>query len=253
MCELLGISSNAQVDIEFSFKEWQRRGRRNSDGYGFAYWKGAEPKIIKDATSLDRAKPDTIDYVRSVRSKMFVCHVRMASMGLPNQSNTHPFKARLGEKDMVFAHNGTLRSPESLQLRDHRPAGKTDSERAFLWLLEQLSETPEAQFAQALKAAADDLRSRDTGSFNFLLSDGGTLWARADTSLWFIERKPPYGGQLVNLKDAGYCISLAHVKRPDERAVLVATRPLSDEPGWKQLKRGELLWVRDGSVRRFSE
>ena len=76
----------------------------------------------------------------------------------------------------------------------------------------------------------------------------GGLWAYADDLLWFIERHPPYGGELVRLRDDGYTISLAETKNPDERAVLIASEPLTDEKGWKQLGRGELLVVSDGLV-----
>ena len=48
----------------------------------------------------------------------------------------------------------------------------------------------------------------------------------------------------------GYAIDLARIKAPDERAVLVATEPLTYEEGWTGLGRGELLVVREGRVER---
>ena len=124
--------------------------------------------------------------------------------------------------------------------------GQTDSEHAFLWLLEQLPEPTDASFTSRLRESSDAVRG--LGRFNFLLSDGETLWAYADNSLHFVERTPPYGGELVQLRDDGYTISLAEVKRPGERAVLVATEPLTDEASWERLSSGELLVVRDGKV-----
>jgi predicted glutamine amidotransferase len=49
--------------------------------------------------------------------------------------------------------------------------------------------------------------------------------------------------------DDGYTVGLAEVKEPDERAVLIATQPLTNEAGWQRLNTGELLLVRDGIVR----
>jgi predicted glutamine amidotransferase len=37
-------------------------------------------------------------------------------------------------------------------------------------------------------------------------------------------------------------------RRPDERAVLVATQPLANETAWQRLVIGELLLVREGIV-----
>lgn len=131
-------------------------------------------------------------------------------------------------------------------LRWQVPEGVTDSEQAFLWLLEELADTPDAEFSRRLKELADEIR--DLGSFNFLMSDGQVLWAYAEDSLYFLHRVPPYGGELVQLRDDGYSIRLSEVKAPDERAVLIATDPLTNEAGWEKLNCGELLVVRAGRV-----
>ncbi len=157
-------------------------------------------------------------------------------------------RPRLGNRCFAFAHNGTVKGIKARALRRLRAEGDTDSEHAFLWLLEQLADTPEAEFAARLKQEADAIR--ELGRFNFLMSDGRTLWAYADNALHFIERRPPYGGELVRLEEDGYAICLSEVQRPDERAVLVATVPLTNETGWRKLHAGELLIVRDGRVER---
>jgi glutamine amidotransferase len=114
-------------------------------------------------------------------------------------------------------------------------------------LLEQLADVPEAEFAERLKQLSDEIGR--LGRFNFLMSDGRTVWAYAHDSLHVIERKPPYGGELVRLVDDGYSISLSEVKAPEEVAVLVATKPLTDEIGWRRLNRGQLLIIRDGRIK----
>ncbi|MEM4413070.1 MAG: class II glutamine amidotransferase [Candidatus Caldarchaeum sp.] len=245
MCQLLGISSNRDVDITFSFREWRHRGdERNPHGYGFAWWKSSELQIVKAASSLYKARDVDTEEVTAARSQIFIAHVRLKSVGPQDGVNTHPFTAPFEGRLFAFAHNGTVSKNRTL----HRlqPEGTTDSEHAFLWLLEQLAGTREAEFASRLTQLADEIRQ--TGSFNFLMSDGRTLWAYADSSLHFIERRPPYGGTLVRLKDDGYTIRLREVKRPDERAVLVATQPLTDEAGWQKLHAGDLLVIRDGVV-----
>lgn len=83
-----------------------------------------------------------------------------------------------------------------------RPAkGGTDSEHAFRWLLDQVSDSDDENFPHSLREAAE--RVRPLGRFNFLLSDGITLWAYADHSLHYLERRPPFRGRLVTLEEEG--------------------------------------------------
>lgn len=253
MCQLLGISSNREVDIKFSFREWRHRGKTNPHGYGFAYLENGTWKIVKSASNLYETRAAETDEVTAARSPIFIGHVRFASVGPQDGTNTHPFQASAFGKSFVFAHNGTVRGIKKRRLRNNKPTGQTDSEHAFLWLLEQVASVRNADFAGELKKLADDVSSK-LGRFNFLLSDGTTLWAYADDRLSFIERRPPYGGELVRLHDDGYAISLKEVKRPDERAILVATESLTDEAGWQSLNPRELLIVREGrAVERLDE
>ena len=246
MCQLLGISSNHEVNMDFSFREWRHRGADNPHGYGFASWHGGRLDILKSTASLHEQADGVGEQISTIRSHIFIGHVRLASVGSKDGKNTHPFRAKSGGREFVFAHNGTVSSVKSWPLKSMIPEGQTDSEHAFLWLLEQMAGVAAAQWPRALKKHADKVREH--GRFNFLLSDGQTLYAYADNALHYIERKPPYGGELVQLKDDGYSISLQEVKGGDERAVLVATEPLSDEKGWRRLPAGTMLVIRDGAV-----
>jgi len=249
MCQLLGVCANREVDINFSFAEWNHRGRDHPHGYGFAWYRSGTLHIHKDAASLYEQRATAGQTMRHVRSHIFVAHVRFATVGKQDGSNTHPFRAQFNNREFTFAHNGHVPNIKQRRLRWREPAGETDSEYAFLWLLEQLEDTPDREFAGRLKALADDVRG--VGSrFNFLMSDGQTLWAYADHSLHYLERTPPYQGVEVRLRQGGYAIDLARIKAPDERAVLVATEPLTYKEGWTGLGRGELLVVREGRVER---
>jgi predicted glutamine amidotransferase len=246
MCQLLAICSNQPTNIEFSFREWRHRGCTNPHGFGFAYWDDDDPQIVKSASNLYEASQKVKDEIVRRVSRTFVCHVRLRSEGSQDGTNTHPFEATINGRRFVFAHNGTVRDIKKRPLRHLCPTGQTDSEHAFLWMLERLDNVSEAGFAAHLKELADGIRQ--LGRFNFLLSDGTTLWAYADDSLHYIERTPPYGGELVRLRDDGYAISLAEVKGQNERVILIATQPLTDEDGWHQIATGHMLVARDGRV-----
>ena len=247
MCQLLGVCANREVNINFSFREWKHKGNDNPHGYGFAWYRSGNLFIHKDAASLYHQQATAQSAICSVRSRIWIGHVRFATVGVQDGSNTHPFRAEFRHKQLAFAHNGDVRRIKQRPLRWRKPAGETDSEYAFLWLLEQLEETPDEGFAERLKALADEVRG--IGSrFNFLMSDGETLWAYADHSLHYLERTPPYQGVVVSLPQEGYAVELARIKAPEERAVLVATEPLTDEVGWVRLQPGELLVAREGRV-----
>jgi len=255
MCELLGICANCQVGLEFSLVEWRNRGLTSPQGYGFAHWSPSGAKILKEPVSLwgrtrePEKEPLQLHELRTVRSSMFLCHVRIASVGGVSDLNTHPFSAAAHGRAFVFAHNGTVGGIKGVPLRCGTPAGQTDSEHAFLWLLERLPDSASHEFAACLKDLAD-LVVNQYGKFNFLMSVGTTLWAYADTSLWFVERKPPFDGRFVRLRDEGYAISLADVKRSNEKAVLVATELLtSDGEKWTRMPSGELPGTAAGEVR----
>jgi len=245
MCQLLGISANRAVDLTLSLLEWKHRSLDNPDGYGFACWRRGEPRIIKEPICL-LSDGEGMDKILHFRSEIFICHVRFASCGERDGRNTHPFQHQSSHGNFVFAHNGTVKRIKQQRLEHLKPVGDTDSEHAFCWLLENLDRVPWGTFSARLKQLADQVRAY--GNFNFLLSDGTTLWVYADNSVHYIQRTPPYGGTLVELKEEGYSINLAEVKAADEVAVLIATEPLTDEGGWKWMAQGELLALRDGQV-----
>lgn len=250
MCELFGVSSNLEVNIGFSFEEWLYRGRENPHGYGFAYWDQAKPVIIKNPESLSSAPEAQKDRIRNLQSKIFLCHVRLSSGTAHILKNTHPFLKEKNGKLFVFAHNGTLHNwRERLRLQGEQPKGDTDTEWAFYWLLEHLPEPGKADFAQSLKELADQVS--ELGTFNFLMSDGKTLWAYADSSLNYLERKPPHSAERIYLIHGSKSQSRMEFKRPDERVILVATQPLTNEKDWRPLKKGNLLAIANGEIKKI--
>lgn len=247
MCQLLGISSNKPVTINFSFQGWKHRGQSNPDGYGFAWWEDGRPRIEKNPSSLFAKASEAGSEIEGVTSPTFLCHVRLASRGRQEVKNTHPFMAEKNGVHWVFAHNGTLHNFQSLRLKRHHPEGSTDSEHAFLWLLENLPARDDDSFSCVLKDLAAEVVY--LGRFNFLLSDGVTLWAHCSDNLYYINRKPPYGGELVELTDEGYSVGLDEIKDPSERAVIICTEPLTDEKGWQRMKPGQMVEASAGAVR----
>lgn len=237
MCQLLGISSNKKVDINFSLIEFKHRGIINSHGWGFAFIEGENWKIIKRPTSLygEDIKQEKFKF----KSKIIIGHVRLASCGEKVHENTHPFN--IGK--WIFAHNGTV-EVKDFPLFKYKPEGDTDSEYAFCYLLEQIEKTSD-DVLHVIEKEADKIR--ELGRFNFLLTDGEKIYAYGDDNLWYVQRKAPF--EFVTLKDEQYEVNLAEIKGHDEKAILIATEPLTRNEKWEKISG--LMVFKDGDIFNF--
>lgn len=221
MCQLLGVISNKEVNIEYSLREFRHRGDINRHGWGFAFSKGTEWILKKQPSSLANENLNNKDF--KFKSKIIIGHVRLASCGNLCHENTHPFVIN----NWAFAHNGTVLEIKDFPLKRYLPKGKTDSEHAFCYLLERIEES-HSNKEKILKDEAEKIRKM--GRFNFLLSNGKILYAYGDDALYYVERKSPFS--FARLKDDDYEVHLSDIKAPNEKAVIVATEPLTTNEDW---------------------
>ncbi len=238
MCQLLGVSSNKNVNINFSLREFKHRGESNHHGWGFAFLENNDWKIIKEPYSLKNE--DITQEKFRFKSKIIIGHVRLASCGEKIHKNTHPFII----ENRVFAHNGTVKdvkNDKNFFLVNLKPEGDTDSEYAFCYLLEKIKLNPSEEI-QIIKNEADKIKKY--GKFNFLMSDGKMLYAYGDDSLYYVQRKSPF--ESVRLKDDQYEVNLSEIKDPDEEAVIIATEPLTVNENW--IKISGLKIFKDGKL-----
>lgn len=229
MCELLGVSAAAAVRLDGIFAEFRAHAVDHPDGWGIAWWDGDHPTVVKEARSAHRSvRADRIASEHPA-SRTFVVHIRAASVGALTVDNTHPFVESSAGRTWVFAHNGTVEDLAALDPGRFVARGATDSERAFHHLLTRLERsgvaTDDAQAAEVWATA----RALSSGAnrVNFLLSDGRRLFAWYDghRSMHLLERATP-GGPVV----------------------ILASTPVSADPGWTALPPGTFLEVGDGVV-----
>ncbi len=251
MCELLGISVEPAATMELYLSAFRQRATENDSGWGVAWYEGTRSQVVKEPQRADHSARAAALARRPPTSSLFLVHVRAATVGPVALNNTHPFVGQLFGRDWVFAHNGTILRLGGLATGGRRPLGDTDSEVAFhhvLHRLEALGPEPAAQEVEtAVREAAHELSRR--GKANFLLSDGTALFAYYDghKTLHYMTRQ----GQAphrVRVADDDYTIDLQLPADADtERAVIVATVPLSEE-SWVALEPGSFLVCRDGSI-----
>ena len=131
---------------------------------------GNEPDVLRFPQAAHAA--DELKQASELRGRIFNVHVRRATLGGLTPENTHPFA--MG--NYTFGHNGTVIAyPRLLEPGVPSPAGETDSEAIFNYLMHVLRPRRRAGLAAA-GVSAVVARSAFSG-LNFLFSDGERLYA----------------------------------------------------------------------------
>jgi gamma-glutamyl hercynylcysteine S-oxide hydrolase len=199
----------------------QRHGTVNADGFGVGWYAPGDP----DPARYRRAEPiwgdeSFADVARMIGSSAILAAVRCATAGTAlGTASVAPFAAG----HWLFSHNGVVDGwPSSAaELAATLPTAallgleaRVDS--ALLWALVRHRLEAGLAPADALAGTVGALRAAGvTGRFNFLLTDGQTIAATAaGDTLWYRRSGP---------------------------AVVVASEPGDDEPGWAEVPGDSLL------------
>lgn len=145
----------------------------------------------------------------------------------------------------------------------YHPVGDTDSEAVFCAILNALHvEFPNGLptlpvLHEFLSILCNEIIAQHPEStiFNFLLGCGQhTLFAyswpgkRPTSNVWnglyYIVREPPFS--TAKLLDTDYEIDFRRVTTPDDRVAVITTKPLTEEAGWTEFQRNELIMFNRG-------
>ncbi|MFJ8042057.1 ergothioneine biosynthesis protein EgtC [Kitasatospora sp. NPDC096147] len=206
----------------------QQHGTVNVDGFGVGWYAEGDPVPARyRRPGPVWADEGFADLTRVVRSGAVLAAVRSATEGCAaGEQAAAPFAAGR----WLFAHNGVLPGwPEQLGgLAALLPpaellslTARTDS--ALLWALVLHRLRGGAELGEALADTVREVVKHSEGRLNLLLTDGSSLAATA------------WGDDLHHRSDPG--------------AVLVASEPGDDRPGWQRVPdRSLLLATADGGV-----
>jgi predicted glutamine amidotransferase len=266
MCRMYGFLATDNTRLDCSLVAAQnalqtqsdrdQRGIRNADGWGIAHWDLLGPSILK-STQPAFADKQFAQTAAEVSSRSVIAHVRAATVGRVAAENTHPFH----HGPWVFAHNGTISAFEHVRTRlsigaQFAPTGDTDSELAFLWILNRMKDyglSPEEPspgldpLVDLITDAVLDLvrigiqaGSEERPKLNFILSDGQHLvTSRFGNSLYWTFRR--------GVRDCAVC-GTAHCPTADSsyQAAVVASEPITDED-WMEVPEGTVLGIEPGA------
>ncbi len=248
MCQLLGMNANTPTDVCFSFTGLATRAVEHKDGFGIAFFEDRGLRLFVDPHSARESPVADLVKRYPIRSGNVIAHIRKATQGRVALENTHPFVRELWGRYWVCAHNGNLIDFQPRLHGAFRPVGDTDSERAFCWLMQELSkahaDVPSvAELSATLRELLPVLHAH--GTYNLLLSNGQALWAHASTRLHWLQRQHPFLD--ATLADEDLTVDFAHVTTPADRVVVVATEPLTQGEAWQAMAAGELRVFVDGA------
>jgi predicted glutamine amidotransferase len=261
MCELFAMSSDRPARLTYELSTFSTHGGRqyaNRDGWGIVFAQERDAYLYREPGAASASPLETLVAGHSVPSRLVIAHVRRASRGQPALCNTHPFRRTIGGQVCHFAHNGDLAG-----LKEHCSGtqtqrlcvGDTDSELAFLVLLEQLSKLPPAAPRTERFAVFSEFCAlmRTFGSANILYTEGETLFVHAHRRRYeeggtVSEPRPP-GLHLMQLdaRAREWRVRGAHLDCEGESHVLLASVPLDDGP-WVGLPEGSTLLVHHGEL-----
>ena len=200
----------------------------NADGFGVGWYAPGDPEPARYRQAGPMwADESFADLARVTRSGAILAAVRDATPGSASgAAAAAPFRSGR----WLFSHNGTIDGyPESAAgLAGTLPAGtllgleaRVDS--ALLWALVVHRLRLGLDPGQALTDTAKALRAAGlTGQFNFLLTDGQVIAATADGDTLYSRRLPD--------------------------AVIIASEPGDDEPGWTEVPDGSLITATAGGI-----
>ena len=250
MCQLLGMNANTPTDVMFSFTGLATRANEHKDGFGIAFFE--DDRGLRHFIDPQGARASPVsELVKNypIKSRNVVAHIRKATQGGVALENTHPFVRELWGRYWVFAHNGDLKGFAPRLHGAFRPVGRTDSELAFCWLLQELAKAhASVPTVEELTLTLRELLPQPAahGTFNLLLSNGQALWAHGSTRLYAVQRRHPFGA--TRLADEDLSVDFAPLTTPADRVVVVATEPLTTGEDWSAFTPGELRVYRDGAL-----
>ena len=137
MCELLGVVSNVPADLAFSFTGFALRGGQtgpHADGWGLSLYNGLFARTFLEPDPAFSSPLARFLRENPIPTPLAVAHIRKKHAGSFNP-DTHPFVRVTYGRHIVFAHNGTRRTPQPSAAHPEH-VGDTDSEHAFCVVLD---------------------------------------------------------------------------------------------------------------------
>lgn len=225
----------------------------NGDGFGFGwYGEREEPGLYRELRPAWSDENFT-NLARTIKSGLFLAHLRAAYEGTVQRSNSHPFKC----DNWLFQHNGEvmgfqhLRRELMLELSPERfnnVQGTTDTEVCFYLALELGMDTDPKLGMERMTGRIERARREHgiDGPFRLTCaaSDGSALYAVRYSS--DRQSKTMY----LNRGSAALRQIESHAGELPDEGHIILSEPLDDcSQNWLLLDESSFVEIRDGEVK----
>jgi glutamine amidotransferase len=253
MCRLFGMNAGDEA-VQATF--WLLdapdslliQSHLNADGAGIGYFDpDGTPHVEKEPIAAFEDRSFASE-ARHIWSRTWVAHIRHATTGGLTMANTHPFS----QHDRLFAHNGEIGDLPKLErhLGEERRllAGESDSERFFALITGEIDRHGGSVDAGIRAAVRWIVQMLPVVSINFVLVTATDLWTLRypETNTLFVLERSAGGGEgaaapLDQASSYGTRVRCEPARgRP---VVVVASERMDQDPGWREVRSGELLHV----------
>ena len=141
MCEIFGVSSLNDVELNGYLRTFYSHSKNHPHGWGLACISREGALIEKESIRASDSNYLKERLSQPVREKILLAHIRYATIGNVEYKNCHPFTGRdnMGRR-WTLVHNGTIFDFPLLNPYVKKQTGDTDSERVFLYFMDKLNE-----------------------------------------------------------------------------------------------------------------
>lgn len=222
MCELFGVSSAQEINIQEYLKLFFSHGTEHPHGWGLMREHHGNIEIIKEPVCSARSQKISRIISETSPQKFALAHIRLATIGSIKLENCHPYQQKDNTgRCWTLIHNGTIYSGKQLIKYLHTQIGDTDSERISLALVDEINyknpKTAKQRFAILDKFIAS-LAKRN--KLNLIIYDGELLYVHQ------------------NMKNTLYYKS-------ENNSIIFSTKPL-DNGNWKNYPMTQLCAFKAG-------
>lgn len=221
---LFAVSSKESFEANDYLTSFYKHSSKHPHGWGIAYLRQKNTVVKKESKQAEKSEYLAEILKKPIRSKITLAHIRYATIGNIDISNTHPFTGFDKRANRwTLTHNGTIFEYDPLYSYMRRQNGETDSERIFLYLLDEINKLGSADFEERFALLDRIISDMAKGNkLNLIFTDGEYLYVH------------------TNCRDTLYYLE-------KDNTVIFATAPLTGER-WKKVEFCTLCAYKDGAL-----
>ena len=229
MCELFGISAKSPIDVREYLKTFYSHSVRHPHGWGIMREQDEKTEIIKEAVCASGSRIISQTICGTKPQTNLLAHIRLATVGGMKYDNCHPYTGfDASGRRWTLIHNGTIYSGIHLAKYLSEQCGDTDSERIFLYLLDEIDKNimlnnaplTTIQRCRIIDKAAVTLAPRN--KLNFMIYDGELLFVHKNMRNTLVYKETADG-------------------------LIFSTQPLDDE-SWQQFPMTQVAAYKGGRL-----